>query len=179
MQELKFKILAILFCSLVSSSLSGQMEPPFLLPGVAAIYSSNLETAGINARVYYGIDHQYCFGPEISYFRRSNGEEELSLFEANVNLHYIVELNKSLGVYPLAGINYTIETEIENKGFDEERFRENAFGFNIGGGFHYAVGSILFFAEYKYVISSLDDHFVTAGALVSFSLAGKNKQKHH
>ncbi|MFD2587646.1 hypothetical protein ACFSQJ_11935 [Croceitalea marina] len=179
MQGLKFKIAFVLIFFVITSELRAQMEPPFLLPGVAATYSSNLETTGINARVYYGIDHTYCFGPEISYFRKSHEDNEVSLFEANANLHYIIDLNKGLGFYPLTGINYTIETKIENQGFEEEKFSENSFGLNIGAGFHYTVGRILFFTEYKYVISTLEDHFFTAGALLNFSLAKKGGSKQH
>ncbi|WP_394975150.1 hypothetical protein [uncultured Croceitalea sp.] len=55
-----------------------QMEPPFLLPGIIATYSRNLEALGINVRVYYGLDYNYCFGPEISYFRKPNKDCEVS-----------------------------------------------------------------------------------------------------
>lgn len=178
MLESNFKIL-VLFCLLTSYNLEAQIEPPTIMPGLAATYASNLDVAGINARLYYAADHHYCFGPEISYFKKTTEAIELSLFEANANLHYILDLKKGLGIYPLSGINYSLETEIEKDNSEEEKHTEDAFGLNIGAGLHYASGRMLFFAEYKYVISELDDHFLSVGALINFSLAKKDKQKQH
>ncbi len=67
MQVLNFRIRIILICSSLTS-LRMQMEPPFLLPGIIATYSSNLEALGINVRVYYGLDYNYCLDSEIYYF---------------------------------------------------------------------------------------------------------------
>ena len=156
----------------------GQIEPPTIMPGISAVYSSELETVGINARLYYAADHHYCFGPEISYFKKDIENGEITFFEANANLHYILDVGKGLGVYPLSGINYSVETERENHNMMVEEHTEKAWGLNAGAGLHYAKGRFLFFSEYKYVISELDDHFFTIGALINFSLAKNSKKKH-
>lgn len=163
---------------LSSFHLQAQIEPPTIMPGISGVYSSELETLGWNARLYYAADHHFCFGPEVSFFKRDIEEGEITFFEANANLHYILDFGGGLGFYPLSGINYSVETETENGPIQEEH-KERAFGVNVGGGFHYAKGRLLFFTEYKYVISELDDHFFTLGCLINFSLAKKDKQKQH
>jgi len=179
MQGLIFKKAIFFYSLFVVFSCRAQVEPPIIMPGVAPIYSSELNVIGINARVYYAMNHHLCFGPEVSYFTKNKGEEgKLSLFEANVNLHYILEIGKSFGVYPLGGFNYTIETETLNYNNLPEEHTESEFGINTGGGFHYAKGRFLLFSEYKYVISKLDDHFFTIGVLFNFPLSKKDKKSH-
>ena len=50
-----------------------------------------------------------CFGPEFSQFfektERINGEDvSKKLNEFNFNIHYVFEINESLGFYPLTGL---------------------------------------------------------------------------
>ena len=59
-----------------------------------------------------------------------------------------------------------------------EEHTVKAWGLNVGAGLHFAKGRWLFFSEYKYVISELDDHFFTIGALINFSLAKDHKKVH-
>jgi len=158
--------------------LTAQVEPPTIMPGLSAVYSAELETVGINARLYYAADHHYCFGPEVSYFKKDTDDGEITFFEANANLHYILDLGDGLGIYPLSGINYSIETEKEEHNMNIEKQTEEGFGLNVGAGLHYAKGRFLFFSEYKYVVSELDDHFFTIGALINFSLSNNSNKKH-
>ncbi|KPM32066.1 Putative lipoprotein [Croceitalea dokdonensis DOKDO 023] len=176
MLALNHKTILILLYLFMSCNMVAQVAPPTIMPGLAATYSTKLDAVGVNARLYYAADHHYCFGPEVSYFKKTFEEGELSLFEANANLHYIIDLKDGLGFYPLGGINYSQETETLND--EMEQHSKDAFGLNAGAGFHYANGRFLFFAEYKYVISELDDHFLSIGALINFSLAKEPKQKH-
>ena len=175
----KFLFFIVVFM-LSSFHINAQVEPPTIMPGLSGVYSSELETLGWNARLYYAADHHFCFGPEVSFFKRDIEEGEITFFEANANLHYILDFGGGLGFYPLSGINYSIEKETENNTLPQEEQVERAFGLNVGGGFHYAKGRLLFFTEYKYVISELDDHFFTLGCLINFSLAKKHANtKHH
>ncbi|PRX57917.1 outer membrane beta-barrel protein [Flagellimonas meridianipacifica] len=176
MQRFVFFIVVFI---LSSFHLQAQVEPPTIMPGLSGVYSSELETLGWNARLYYATDHHFCFGPEVSFFKRDIEEGEITFFEANANLHYILDLGGGLGFYPLSGFNYSVETETENITSFQEENVERAFGLNVGAGFHYAKGRLLFFTEYKYVISDLDDHFFTLGCLINFSLSHKNKNTQH
>ena len=120
--------------------------------GLGAPYSFHVEGVGINARVYYNSGEHICFGPEFSFVK--NGE--LSLYDFNFIGHFIFE-TKIVGIYPLAGVNYTIEEDPHGK--------EEAFGAVVGGGLHRNVDSFTFFAEYSHVISPLKDDLITVGAL--------------
>ncbi len=79
--------------------------------GLAGAYGDDIENFGINARAYINSNnHRFCIGPEFTYFfqdTRVDGDdrEEVNLFEVNFNGHYIFELTKKLGFYPLTGLN--------------------------------------------------------------------------
>jgi len=150
-----------------------QLVPHSIITGLGATYAVESETPGINIRTYYAADHHFCLGPEISVFHPvEHNDVESELFEANLNVHYIFELPHHWGIYPFGGLNYSVEKErdiVHNDGHDI-----TAIGANVGAGLHYTHGSLLFFAEYKYVVSDLSDHLPTLGALYNFQIA-----KHH
>ncbi|WP_405566941.1 outer membrane beta-barrel protein [Polaribacter sp. Asnod6-C07] len=125
--------------------------------------------AGINGRFYYGVNESFCFGPEISYFPYQNTDKgyEKSIIDLNINAHYIFELNESLGVYPLSGINYTIENERFVEENDEHK-KENGFGINYGVGIHYKLKDLFIFSEFKGIAGNLNDEFITIGFIYNF-----------
>ena len=133
---------------------------------------------GANARAYLGVSPVFCFGPEISIFPYQETTEgyETSLIEANFNAHYVFEVAHRLGVYPLSGFNYTSERERLETNIEEIE-KENALGINYGLGMHYSSNQVLFFAEFKGVISRLSDEFFTVGAIVL--LERPKKKIHH
>ena len=118
--------------------------------GLGIPYSIKFQSVGVNARVYYNLGDASCFGPEFSYF--NNGHEEVVDFD--IVGHYIFE-TPWMGVFPLAGVNYTIE-----KG---EYHTEEALGVVFGAGVHRNFGKIALFGEYAHVESALNDDFVTIG----------------
>ena len=98
-------------------------------------------------------------------------EEEKSVFEFNINGHYIFELfEERLGVYPLFGINYTIEdTELTNLiSGEKEQENENFWGANIGGGFHVPIKNFAPFVEYHFITGQLGESVFTVGVLYNF-----------
>lgn len=54
-------------------------EHKSLTVGVAAPYSVDLNTVGLNLRMYHNINEHICFGPEFSIFKR--GEVEIVDFD--------------------------------------------------------------------------------------------------
>lgn len=133
--------------------------------GIGGTYSSDMNRVAPNLRAYIFPNKHICIGPEISVFSKHKevGEEGISklLIEYNVTGHYIFELTKKLGIYPLMGLNFTTEQEI----FLNETESTSAFGLNLGGGIHYNQGRFFPFIEYKYVVSSLDQHAISLGIL--------------
>ena len=141
---------------------------PIVLVGFGPTLELSENLIGVNGRAYYGVNEQLCFGAEASFypFKEIEEEEELSILDLNLNVHYIFELSHKIGVYPLSGINYTIETER----FFEERESEEGVGLNYGAGLHYRVGDVFFFGEFKGIIGKLNDEFITIGAILSIPL---------
>lgn len=122
---------------------------------LSAPYSFKSSSLGINSRFYYNISNKICFGPEFSYFKK----DEFSVLDFNFVGHYIFEY-KSIGFYPLAGLNYTIENEL--------LVTEKEFGVVFGAGLHKRFNKLFVFGEYSHVQSRLKDSFVTVGIMYSF-----------
>ncbi|MEW7290373.1 outer membrane beta-barrel protein [Aquimarina sp. 2304DJ70-9] len=146
--------------------------------GIAPSIELNENLLGANVRLYYGPNDHFCFGPEVTFFpyQEIDNEYELTVTELNLNAHYIFELTHKLGIYPLTGLNYTIEKERLVEESDE--FKEaTEFGLNYGLGIHYYLGSLYAFTEFKGVTGKLNDEFISIGVIFSLS-GGKEKQEH-
>lgn len=174
------KIITITLFLLITTMSHGQS---FSLGG-GAEYNVTTENFGANLRGYYNIGDHICFGPELTYSfpatdRFDDFEEEKSVFEFNINAHYIFELfDERLGVYPLFGINYTIE-DIELTDLIsgvKEQENEKFWGTNIGGGFHIPIKNFAPFIEYHYITGQLDEHVLTVGVLYHFNKKSKEPE---
>ncbi len=124
----------ITFQSVISQENEYQQEKSILV-GFGPTLELDQNLYGINARIYYGVNESFCFGPEVSYFpfQKIGEKDEESIVDLNFNAHYIIELNENIGLYPLSGVNYTIEIE---RSFEYEK-QEKDFGLNYGAGMHY------------------------------------------
>lgn len=137
--------------------------------GLAPSLELEEDLLGVNARIYYGVDEHFCFGPEVTFFPNQGIENgfDLKIVELNLNAHYIFELSHNLGIYPLSGVNYSIEQRESNITIEEEK--EDAFGLNYGLGLHYNIGKTFVFAEFKGVVGKLNDEFISIGMIFSIS----------
>ena len=159
-----FKKITIIYILLSSFSTLNAQEG--FIVGVGPTYEFNNEAVGVNGRLYYGVNEKFCFGPEISFYpyQDIDDEYEVSIIDLNINAHYIFEITEKLGLYPLSGLNYTIERErlIE---FNDNLLEEKELGLNYGLGAHYNLGGLFVFLEFKGIIGELNDEFLTAGVL--------------
>ncbi len=146
--------------------------------GFAPTIAPTNSLIGGNARLYYGTDPRFCFGPEISFFpyQKTADQFEEQLFEANLNAHYLFELAHRFEFYPLTGINYTVETERSTGDLEDEE-EHTAPGINYGLGLHYSFGRVLIFGEFKSVIGELSDEFFTLGTVILLKKPGATS--HH
>ena len=133
-------------------------EESSLTIGIGVPYSTAINQIGINLRMYFNIGEHICFGPEYSYFRN----DEYEIVDFDLIGHYIFE-TPIVGIYPLFGVNYTVETD---RVFDDEV--EEEFGLIYGLGVHRNVAGVTFFAEYSRVEFGIDDQFVTGGVMYTF-----------
>lgn len=140
-----------------------------IIVGLAPTIELKRSLYGINGRAYYGINESFCFGPEVSYFPYQDIDKgyEASIIDLNLNAHYIFEVTKKLGIYPLSGLNYTIEKErlIEDSNDSD---KEDALGLNYGAGLHYNFDDFFLFAEFKGIAGVLHDEFITVGLILDF-----------
>jgi hypothetical protein len=138
--------------------------------GTGPTLELNENLVGVNLRAYYGPNEQFCFGPEVSFFPYSDvsEEEEVSIIDLNFNAHYIFEVGERIGIYPLSGINHSIEN---TRLIEDTQVKENinAFGINYGAGIHYNLNKLFVFTEYKGIIGELNAPFITAGIIFNFS----------
>jgi len=168
MQGFKKTVTSLIIFIATVTTANAQID---LIAGIGGTYELENELYGVNGRLYYGVNRAFCFGPEVSIFPFQSTEDgiETSVIDLNLNAHYIFEVTEKLGIYPLAGINYTIEEErlIENTNNSEE---EEEFGINYGLGAHYNIAKNLFlFAEFKGIIGRLKDEFLTIGLIIDFT----------
>ena len=134
-----------------------EFEEGSLTLAIGAPYSFEIESVGVNFRMYYNIGEKICFGPEYSYFRN----EEYEIVDFDFIVHYIFETHL-VGIYPLFGGNYTVEVDR----IDEET--EEAFGVVYGAGIHRNFSNWTIFAEYSRIELGIDDQFVTVGIMHMF-----------
>ncbi|MFT7032031.1 MAG: hypothetical protein ACJA2S_000527 [Cyclobacteriaceae bacterium] len=141
---------------------------------LAGVYGDNIERLGINARVYYNLPNdKVCFGTEYSHFLTNNfseGGHDISkkLYEFNFNVHYIIELEEKLGVYPVAGLNLSKEREsfVDSHG-DTEKENFSGFGTNLGFGIHRSFNRWMLFAEYMHLVSNASQNSYLLGVFVT------------
>ena len=175
----KINLYNLLFLSLFCiQHLSGQNYSV----GGGIAYNATLDTPGLNLRGYHNIGESFCFGPEFGIFLpketiEGDKKEQKFIWEVNLIAHYIFELHEKIGVYPIAGLNYTNEKEtIEYLSTGEsEKETIDAFGLNIGAGFHLPFKQVTPFAEYTYIASSLSEHTIIVGLF--FTLGERTEEE--
>lgn len=160
---MKLKLILVLLLSFLCNA-KGISQ---ILLGGGPLYGDDIEEIGINLRAYTFIGDKICFGPEFTTFSKHNtiinGEEaEIGLWEANFNGHYIFEVSEGLGLYPVAGLNYSREVE---KVEGHSDVIEDAFGLNFGFGVHYEHKNMIFYTEYDHLFSDLRQNSFTVGVL--------------
>jgi len=128
--------------------------------GLAGTYGLAFSGAGINGRAYYNVTEQFCLGPEVSIL----SAHDKSLTDINLVAHYIVDV-KGIGIYPVGGVNYSIETENDE---DHGSHTKKAWGLVTGVGMHRNFKRFTLFTEYSHHFSSIPDDLVALGALITF-----------
>ncbi len=154
-----------------------EQEGNSILIGLAPTLALEESLYGVNGRFYYGVNEAFCFGPEISYFpyQDSGHHFEKMIIDLNVNAHYIIELSEKIGLYPLSGINYTIEKERLLDDTNESE-KEEEFGINYGVGVHYRFNNFFVFSEFKGILGQLSAEFISAGVIFDIEIRSKKSK---
>ena len=75
--------------------------------GVNAAYgfASNYKTFGVGGKFQYCITNEFRAEASGTYFLK---KDNVSAWDANINVHYVIPISEGLNVYPLAGLTFLV-----------------------------------------------------------------------
>lgn len=172
-----FYLFIFIFPFALTAQIKGTVE-------ATGAYSFNLDTPGINFRNYYFLSEKLHLGIEYTHFFDNTEHflDEKVVTSADVfdlNSNYFVELTPHFLFYTVLGLDYSREKEEIQLMDENEIQRDDAFGYNVGGGFevpfnhHWAV-----LAEYTHTFSDLKDNIFFVGLVYEWEIKGKKHHQH-
>ena len=151
------KLLFLLAFITVASGLSSQIRSGDQSLLFNTGYQTNAKRFLLGAQYRYVITRNVRLAPEAMFFFP---KDRTTGFDLNLNLHYVLELDKDVTIYPLMGVAMQNNRYMGRKvgGVTVHRARGYTdFGFNLGAGFGYDFSRRLFInSELKYVFSDYD-----------------------
>ena len=120
--------------------------------GVNLSYGTEISNLGFGVKGQYVLTNEIRLEAGFDYFLKKDG---MSMWDVNVNAHYLFPITDKIKVYPLAGLTYTnwkvsmgvddINEDLKNSlGDDYNEVKsdsEGKFGVNLGGGIQYDINS--------------------------------------
>lgn len=160
--------------------------------GLNLNYGTEISNVGLGAKYQYGITDAIRLEGSFDYFFKKDGA---SMWDINVNAHYLFPFAEKFAVYPLVGLTYAnckvsggwsndafsseeiqdmidagiIEDASEVAG-ESESAHESKFGVNLGAGVQYAINDrwgVNFEVKYQ-LISDFDQAVFGIGATYKF-----------
>ena len=155
------RVFLAMFVALISICASAQKGTSAL--GVNLSYGTEIENIGIGVKGQYFLTDALRAEASFDYFLK---KDHLSMWDINLNLHYLFEVASNAYVYPLAGIGYT-SWKASAFGYSAT---DNKIAINLGGGFQYDFTETIFFdVEGKYqIIDNLDQFVIGVGVGFKF-----------
>ena len=151
--------------------------------GVNLSYGTEIKNLGIGIKGQYGITDAIRAEASFDYFLKKDG---LSMWDVNLNVHYLFPITDKLKVYPLVGLSYAnwkfddfIEWDDSDDYFsdydddwdsDSSSSTTGKFGLNLGGGIQYDVTDVFsvgFEAKYQ-LINDFDQMIFGVGITYKF-----------
>ncbi len=140
--------------ALMSTSLFAQVGTSYV--GVNANYclKSSYKPFGIGVKFQHEFMTNVRGEASFNYFFK---KEHATLFDVNINGHYLLHVTDGFTIYPLAGVGY-VNQKIE--GFDSD----GKFCGNLGAGVEFPIGACKINAEFKYQLGDdWDCPYISAG----------------
>ena len=172
------KLLFAMAMALVSISASAQKgEMAF---GANLSYGTEIKNLGVGVKGQYGITDAIRAEAAFDYFLKKDG---LSMWDVNLNVHYLIPITEKFKVYPLAGVVFTnwesdFSVDVENEGFgtntddadDNGSTTTRKFGADLGAGLQYDLTDKLSLnVEGKYqLISDFNQMVFSVGVAYKF-----------
>lgn len=168
------KIFLAMCVALVCLNASAQKDEQNV--GAHVLYGTNMSNIGLGVKYQYNVTDAIRLEGVGDYYLKKDG---FSMWDLNVNGHYLFPISDKAVAYPLIGINYTHwkqdgfvefdsdedkEQWIQRGGSDGE-MNDGSIGLNIGGGIQYNLtDKIRVGAELKYqTISGYNTAIVSIG----------------
>ena len=150
--------------------------------GLNLSYGTEIKNLGIGVKGQYSITDAIRTEASFDYFLKKDG---LSMWDVNLNVHYLFPLTEKLKVYPLVGLSYTnwkfdysdseddygiyLDDDDDWDGGDSSS-STGKFGLNLGGGIQYSITDVFtvsFEARYQ-LINDFDQMIFGVGVAYKF-----------
>ena len=174
-----FLVMALVLMGISASAQQGEKAA-----GINLSYGTEHKALGIGVKGQYGITDAIRAEASFDYFLKKDG---LSMWDINLNVHYLFPLTDKLKVYPLAGLTFTnwkyeetIEIEVDpmfaqyltedDLTIGSVSGSESKFGVNLGAGLQYDLTEKLALnveAKYQFV-SDFDQIIFSLGVAYKF-----------
>ncbi len=151
------KFLLALTVALVGLTASAQKGQPAL--GINLGYGTETESLGIGIKAQYFLTNSLRAEASANYFFE---KDNLSMWDLNLNAHYLFKVANKLSVYPIVGMTLA--------NFDSHGNTKSRIGVNLGGGIeHNLTRNISINAEAKYqLVNDFDQGVFSIGAAYRF-----------
>lgn len=157
------KLLAIIFvtvfvlgASSITESANAQTQEGDFKLGAGLAFGTGVGFFNLDNDLGIRVDGYYAFTEEIRgggdftfYFPKSEGSTEITVWELNLNGHYLFKDDDGLILYGLGGINVTGFNWTWEDFNGENSSSDSEFGLNLGGGLEYDLDFADLFAEAK------------------------------
>lgn len=136
--------------------------------GFGLNYGTQIESMGLGIKYQYNITDPIRLEPSLNYFFEN---DNVSMLDFNVNLHYLCPVGRGVKLYPLFGLTLTNWMLDIDTGFGEDiDDNECRFGVNLGGGVEFDLGhnwAINLEGKYQ-LVSDFDQGVINIGASYRF-----------
>lgn len=163
------KLFLAMCIALVSLNASAQKGEQNI--GAHVLYGTDAKNIGFGAKYQYNVTDAIRLEAVGDYYLKKEG---FSMFDINLNAHYLFPISDKVTLYPLVGINYTSWKQddfidlgdYESDGESNGDISGSSIGLNIGGGVQYKLTNhIRIGAELKYqTITGYNSAIIGIGA---------------
>lgn len=135
--------------------------------GAQLSYGSDHERVGLGIKGQYGLIDNIRLEAAFNYFFK---QDNISLYDLNVNVHYVIPITEQFSVYPLAGLTYMkASASVKEEGL-KLSVSDSRLGVNLGVGAQYQINSNwAIVAELKYqIIKDMSQLVPSIGVVYTF-----------
>jgi opacity protein-like surface antigen len=153
--KIKHLFLTLLFLTGVQFAANAQLKL-----GAGLGYGTDIEELGIQFRGVYTVSDPWRASADfVLYF---DGVDDLSIWELNLNGHYVFINDEKKTVYALAGLNIIKVNFDATSGLDDT----SDTGLNLGAGIEIPLGSVELFGEARFALGGAEQLFFSAGVQI-------------